>query len=155
MKKLLALLLVGLVLAGCTAADKITPSALDRDTILPLSFLCDLAGAPMKLACDRRNDKTGHVIWAWEEDGGPGKLIYLELYLKPADGAALYAKAAKDAKTTIQTVAHVQAVGNGRATFALDGDYYMRIVMLGVERENEETAMLIDWLAGALAQTEE
>ena len=75
MKKLLALLLVGLVLAGCTAADKITPSALDRDTILPLSFLCDLAGAPMKLACDRRNDKTGHVIWAWEEDGGPGKKV--------------------------------------------------------------------------------
>ncbi len=156
MRKLLALLmLVAVALTGCASSDRLMPSALDREAILPLSVVSDLAGVPMKLACDRRSNRAGRAVWAWEECSGPAKLVYLELYLPPADSEGLYSKAAGGADMAVATVADVQAVSNGRATFVQYGDYYIRIVMLGVERETEETGLLIDWLASQLNHTEE
>ena len=156
MRKLLALLmLAAVVLTGCASSDRIMPSALDREAILPLSVVSDLTGVPMKLACDRRSNRAGRVVWAWEESSGPAKLVYLEMYLPPADSEGLYSKAAGGADKAVATVADVQAVSNGRSTFVQYREYYMRIVMLGVARETDETGLLIDWLASQLSKTEE
>lgn len=120
-------LLVLTGLCACASSNAVLPTRLNREAILPLKTVQELTGYTLKLAYDRRDDRRGLVVWAWEEIHGEPRLLYVELYLHPANADALYEDAGQRAQV-LTAPDGMQACQDGRSIFLHFGGYTARIV---------------------------
>lgn len=149
MKRLLVLFMLLLAVSGCAAGGDKYSGRFDREACLPDSAVSELAGVPMKLAYDRRNIAEGYLGWAWEETQGMPKLLTVEIRFPPADCEQMYADAVEKSDA-IHAPGGMQACNDDRAVHAIAGDYYIRLVCLGISNEDEMIGKVMDRLAATI-----
>lgn len=152
MKRWFAGCMVLFVLAGlcaCAPSNAVRASRLSRETVLPLQTVQDLTGCPLKLAYDRRDDRRGLAVWAWEETRGEPKLLYVEIYLPPADVQATYEDAEQRAQA-LSAPQGMRACDDSRSVFLNFDGYTVRIVAMGTLDKKDALAALQQALQGNL-----
>lgn len=150
MKRALVVFVLLIACAGC-ASGRGRPGVPLRAETLPDGFVAGVAGAPMKLAFDRLDEKKGYAGWAWEEDeGGAPKLLLVEIWACPADCEALYEQALEGAEP-IGAPVGAEACWDGRAAHMKAGGCFARIVTMGFPEEEYALEMLATKLAYGLS----
>lgn len=144
MKRWVAVLVLLFVVAGlcaCAPSNAVRPSRLSRETVLPLQTVQDLTGCTLKLAYDRRDDRRGLVVWAWEETRGEPRLLYVELYMPPADIDTVFDNAEQRAQV-LSAPRGMRACDDGRSVYLNFDGYTVRIVAMGtLDKKGALTAL--------------
>lgn len=125
-----ALLLILLGLCACAPSNAVRPSRLSRESVLPLQTVQELTGCTLKLAYDCRDDRRGLMVWAWEETRGEPRLLYVEVYMPPADIDTVYETAEQRAQV-LSAPQGMKACDDGRSVYLNFDGYTVRVVAMG------------------------